>query len=92
MSSVFVVQAMQSLLLNGPSTNAASCPERADQCWGWGLTPGQYYLLVAGVVGVLFVPIAMLHEPDPAHTPQHTLGGFFEEVSTVGGCEGRCVA
>ena len=56
---------IQTVLLNGPTTNDSSCPQSATQCWSWGLTINQYYALLFVIVLVLTIPILWLKELEP---------------------------
>ena len=61
---------IQTVLLNGPTTNDSSCPQSVTQCWSWGLTINQYYALLFVIVLVLTIPILWLKELDPPLSKQ----------------------
>jgi hypothetical protein len=63
---------IQATLVNGVKTNASDCPVNALNCWGWGLTVGQYYQLLACIFAVLCIPIFFLREVSSRHIPVHT--------------------
>ena len=67
---------IQTLLLNGPTTNDPNCKQSLSECWSWGLTINEYYALLFVIVLVLTIPILWLKELPP---PLHKL----EEVSTL---------
>ena len=69
---------IQTLLLNGPSTNDASCPQSLSQCWSWGLTIDQYYLLLFFITLGLTLPILWLRELD-IHTHKDEIVDSDEE-------------
>ena len=66
---------IQTVLLNGPTTNDSSCPQSVTQCWSWGLTINQYYALLFVIVLVLTIPILWLKELDPPLSKQEETGG-----------------
>ena len=68
--------AMQTFLLNGPTTNGADCPISVTECWSWGLTVNQYYGVLFCLVAILFVPICFLREPSAEKIPQHSVREF----------------
>ena len=49
-------------------------------CWSWGLSVGQYYKLLAGVLFVLALPIFFLREVSSKHIPTHTFGEHFLQL------------
>lgn len=71
---------IQSLLLNGPTTNDSECEISWDNCWSWGLTINQYYALIFSLVFVLCIPILWLKELDPKKIPRHTFRKFMSEI------------
>ena len=66
---------IQTVLLNGPTTNDSSCPQSVTQCWSWGLTINQYYALLFVIVLVLTIPILWLKELDPPLSKQEETVG-----------------
>ena len=71
---------IQTVLLNGPTTNDSDCPISAGQCWSWGLNINQYYGLLFALVFVLTFPVWFLKELDATHIPLHTFSHFCHEV------------
>eukprot|EP01041_Mallomonas_annulata_P002110 gene2110-4125_t len=61
--------AIQTFLVNGPTTNDPNCKIRWDHCWQFGLT-----------MLVLVSPILFLKELDGSHIPLRTLREFMEEI------------
>lgn len=51
---------IQTLLLNGPSTNKDDCSISWSECWNWGLTINQFYWLLASLVFVCYIPMLYL--------------------------------
>ena len=71
---------IQTLLLNGPTTNPPNCSIGPLNCWSWGLTINQYYGLLFGIVLLCFLPICFLKEPDATNIPYHSFSGFIAEI------------
>lgn len=74
---------IQALLVNGKSTNASGCSVSFEDCWSWGLTVGQYYWLVSGILIILVIPIFFMREIPCAHVPQHTFSEHCRELWTT---------
>lgn len=76
-----VAGAIQSLLLNGPSTNPQDCDISFNSCWSWGLTPKQYYSLLFGIVLCLTGPMLFLRERKPTvSAPPHSIAGLMKAI------------
>ena len=74
---------IQTLLVNGPSTNDSSCTLSWSGCWSWGLTPNQYYGLMFVLVLMLVTPMLWLKEktpPDSRLLKPHTVRGLLREI------------
>lgn len=72
---------IQTLLVNGPSTNDSSCTLGWSGCWSWGLTPNQYYGLLFVLVLMLVTPMLWLKEKTPpAELKPHTVRGLLGEI------------
>lgn len=71
---------IQTVLLNGPTTNDSDCEISAGQCWSWGLNINQYYGLLFALVFILTFPVWFLKELDSTHIPLHTFSHFCHEV------------
>lgn len=56
---------IQSVLLNGPTTNAAGTPIDFDHAWSFGLTVNHYYGLLFCLIAVLAAPLVFLKELPP---------------------------
>ena len=57
-----VAGVIQTLLVNGPSTNDPDCEISIGKCWSWGLTVKQYYWLIFTLVAVLTSPMVVFRE------------------------------
>lgn len=75
-----IAGAIQTFLLNGPSTNADDCHINFSNCWSWGLNLNEYYGLLFCVVLGLTIPIFWLKEIDVSHLPQHSFSHFLSEI------------
>ena len=64
---------IQSVLVNGPSTNDSDCDIGIENCWAWGLTVGQYYMLILVIVIILVIPVLIMRELDCSNVPLHSL-------------------
>lgn len=71
---------IQTLLLNGPSTNDPDCQTSFAHCWSWGLSINGYYGLLFSMVFVLTIPVWWLKELDSSAVPLHSLKEFFSEI------------
>ena len=79
---------IQTLLVNGPTTNDVTCKVSWDGCWTWGLTPNQYYALLFVLVLLLTAPILALKEKRPppsfhVHTPRELLGEIWATMHNL---------
>lgn len=70
---------IQSVLVNGPSTNDSDCDIGVEDCWSWGLNVGQYYTLILVIIVILVIPVLIMREIDSSHIPQHS----FSEHSSM---------
>jgi len=72
---------IQTLLVNGPSTNDVNCTLSWSGCWSWGLNPNQYYGLIFVLVILLVIPMLWLKEKKPpADLKPHTIKGLMKEI------------
>lgn len=53
---------IQTLLLNGPTTNPPDAPKGISGCWGWGMNINEYYGLIFAITAILVIPILWLQE------------------------------
>jgi len=79
---VFTVIAavIQTLLLNGPDTNAPGCTEGWLSCWKFGLSVQEYYGLLFFIILGLFLPIVRMKEVDGSHIPLRSVTEFTSEI------------
>jgi len=71
---------IQTLLMNGPETNAPNCAIGFENCWKWGFSIQEYYGFMFCIVFVLFIPVCYLREIDPSQFPRHTPKEFGEKI------------
>lgn len=76
-----VAGVIQTLLINGPSTNDPDCPIAWTSCWSWGLSPNSYYGVLFIIVAILAAPMLLLRERQPS-TPvaPHTFTFLLRET------------
>jgi hypothetical protein len=75
-----VAGAMQTFLVNGPSTSASDCPVSWSECWSWGLNLNEFYGLLTAFLVVLYIPIWYLKEPDAKNYPHHSVMELMLEL------------
>ncbi len=75
-----VAGVIQTLFLNGPSTNSSDCKIDIQNCWSWGLSINAYYGVIFVIVAILTVPIFFMKELDATHIPRHTVSEFVNGV------------
>jgi len=72
--------AIQTFLVNGPTTNDPSCAVGWTECWEFGLTIQQYYSLIFLLVLLLCLPVLILKELDSSHIPLRPVKEFIFEI------------
>jgi len=65
-----VAGVIQTLLVNGPSTNEPGCEIAIDKCWQWGLSMKQYYWLIFVLTAILTAPMLVFREITGPNTPR----------------------
>lgn len=71
---------IQATLVNGTNTNASDCGVGVLDCWSWGLSVGQYYMLLSAIFVVISIPIFFMREVSSKNIPVHTFGAHAKDL------------
>eukprot|EP00607_Mallomonas_marina_P007861 CAMPEP_0182419474 /NCGR_PEP_ID=MMETSP1167-20130531/3928_1 /TAXON_ID=2988 /ORGANISM="Mallomonas Sp, Strain CCMP3275" /LENGTH=404 /DNA_ID=CAMNT_0024594427 /DNA_START=611 /DNA_END=1825 /DNA_ORIENTATION=- len=71
---------IQTVLVNGPETNAPDCEVGWSSCWKFGLTVRQYYGLIFLLCAILLVPVYFLKDPEASRVPKRSYIQFIADL------------